>query len=66
MFPARRCHCNSDERRLCRTKALRSFTASNGDPTGEDGIEVIGQFETNTTDTLLIFSARNYLFIPVR
>lgn len=47
--------------------SVRSFAASNGEPTGmKDGDRVIGQFETNTTDTLLIFSAQgNYLFIPV-
>ena len=47
--------------------SVRSYTASNGDPTGmKEGDRVIGQFETNTTDTLLIFSTKgNYLFIPV-
>ncbi|MCT8138002.1 DNA topoisomerase IV subunit A [Anaerobacillus sp. CMMVII] len=47
--------------------SVRSFTASNGEPTGmKEGDRIIGQFETNTTDTILIFSAKgNYLFIPV-
>lgn len=47
--------------------SLRSYAASNGEPTGmKEGDRVIGVFETNTTDTLLIFSAKgNYLFIPV-
>ncbi|OIJ12829.1 DNA gyrase subunit A [Anaerobacillus arseniciselenatis] len=47
--------------------SVRSYSASNGDPTGmKEGDRVIGQFETNTTDTLLIFSMKgNYLFIPV-
>jgi topoisomerase-4 subunit A len=48
--------------------SVRSFTASNGDPFGmKEGDRAIGQFETSTTDTLLIFSSKgNYLFIPVR
>lgn len=47
--------------------SVRSYTASSGEPTGmKDGDRVIGQLETNTTDTLLIFSKKgNYLFIPV-
>ncbi|OIJ20091.1 DNA gyrase subunit A [Anaerobacillus alkalidiazotrophicus] len=47
--------------------SVRSFAASNGDPTGmKEGDRVIGQLETNTTDTLLIFTANgNYLYIPV-
>ena len=47
--------------------SVRSFTASNGEPPGmKEGDRVIGHFETNTTDTLLIFSAKgNYLFVPV-
>uniref|UniRef100_A0A1S2KXC5 DNA topoisomerase 4 subunit A n=1 Tax=Anaerobacillus isosaccharinicus TaxID=1532552 RepID=A0A1S2KXC5_9BACI len=47
--------------------SVRSYTASNGEPPGmKEGDRVIGHFETNTTDTLLIFSAKgNYLFVPV-
>ncbi len=47
--------------------SIRSYAASNGEATGmKEGDRIIGQFETNTTDTLLIFSAKgNYLFIPV-
>lgn len=47
--------------------SLRSFAASNGEPTGmKDTDRIIGQFETNTTDTLIIFTAHgSYLHIPV-
>jgi len=44
----------------------RSFSAAEGDTTLKDGDYVTGLYETNTLDTLLLFTDMgNYLFIPV-
>ncbi|WP_036824075.1 DNA topoisomerase IV subunit A [Pontibacillus yanchengensis] len=47
--------------------SLRSYGASNGgDFAMKDGDHLLGLFEINTTDTLLLFTNKgNYLFIPV-
>ncbi|OZM57401.1 DNA gyrase subunit A [Lottiidibacillus patelloidae] len=47
--------------------SLRSHSASNGAELGmKDTDEVLGFFEMNTTDTLLLFTNKgNYLYIPV-
>lgn len=47
--------------------SLRSFAASNNeDPGMKENDYLIGFFETNTTDTLLIFTKKgNYLYIPI-
>jgi topoisomerase IV subunit A len=47
--------------------SLRSHSASNGADLGmKDTDEVLGFFEMNTTDTLLLFTNKgNYLYIPV-
>ncbi len=44
----------------------RSYTSSNDNPTLKENDFIIGQFEMNTLDTLLVFtSLGNYLYIPV-
>ncbi|UOE92157.1 DNA topoisomerase IV subunit A [Alkalihalobacillus sp. LMS39] len=47
--------------------SIRSFTASNGeDPGMKEEDYLLGQFDTNTTDTLLVFTKQgNYLHLPV-
>lgn len=47
--------------------SLRSFAASNGQDFGmKDTDRLIGQFEINTTDVLLLFTNKgNYLYCPV-
>lgn len=47
--------------------SVRSYAASNSEPPGmKEEDYLIGQFDSNTTDTLLIFTKQgNYLFIPV-
>ncbi|QHE52328.1 DNA topoisomerase IV subunit A [Pontibacillus sp. HMF3514] len=47
--------------------SLRSYAASNGaDFAMKDGDHLLGLFEINTTDTLLLFTNKgNYLFLPV-
>ncbi|WP_425388451.1 DNA topoisomerase IV subunit A [Bacillus solimangrovi] len=47
--------------------SLRSFSASNGKDMGiKENDRVIGQFEINTTNTLLVFTNKgNYLYLPV-
>ena len=47
--------------------SMRSYSASNGEETGlKDKDYVIGVYETNTMDTLLIFTdLGNFLYIPV-
>ncbi|WP_078553485.1 DNA topoisomerase IV subunit A [Bacillus alkalicellulosilyticus] len=47
--------------------SIRSFSASNGeDPGMKEDDYLVGQFETNTTDTLLVYTNKgNYLHLPV-
>lgn len=47
--------------------SVRSYTASNGEPPGmKEGDYLIGCYEMNTTDTLLLFTKLgNYLYVPV-
>jgi len=47
--------------------SLRSYAASNGaDFAMKDGDHILGLFEINTTDTLLLFTNKgNYLYLPV-
>ncbi|WP_017727844.1 DNA topoisomerase IV subunit A [Halalkalibacterium ligniniphilum] len=47
--------------------SIRSYTASNGEPPGmKEGDYLLGHFEMNTTDTLLLFTKLgNYLYLPV-
>ncbi|WLR52616.1 DNA topoisomerase IV subunit A [Bacillus tianshenii] len=47
--------------------SLRSYAASNGKDMGmKENDYVLGQFEINTTETLLVFTNRgNYLYLPV-
>lgn len=46
--------------------SLRSFTSTTDEPTMKELDYVIGKFEMNTIDTLLVFtSLGNYLYIPV-
>lgn len=45
---------------------IRSYSASEGDPTLKEGDFVIGMYEMNTLDTLLLFTDKgNFLYIPV-
>lgn len=46
--------------------SYRSYSATNDDPTLKENDYIIGQFEMNTLDTLLVFTSfGNYLHIPV-
>ncbi|MBR4619029.1 MAG: DNA topoisomerase IV subunit A [Bacilli bacterium] len=46
--------------------SLRSYSATNDSPTLKENDYIIGQYEMNTLDTLLVFtSLGNYLHIPV-
>lgn len=47
--------------------SLRSYTASNGQEPGmKENDRLIGLFETNTTDTLLLFTNKgNYVYCPI-
>ncbi len=47
--------------------SIRSYSASNGESPGmKDGDYLLGCFQQNTTDTILLFTKRgNYLFLPV-
>jgi len=46
--------------------SIRSFTSTTEDVTLKDGDYILGKYEMNTLDTLLVFTSfGNYLYIPV-